>query len=83
MKDGGFPRDSAGEEPACQAGDPSSIPGWGRSPGGGNGSPLQYSGLQNPHGQRSLAGYSPWVCKKSATTEQLSIARYILCIAGT
>ena len=36
-----------------------SVPGWGRSPGGGNGNPLQYSRLKNPHGQRSLAGYSP------------------------
>ena len=36
-----------------------SIPGSGRSPGGGTGNPLQYSCLENPHGQRSLAGYSP------------------------
>ena len=36
-----------------------SIPGWGRSPGGGHGTPLQYSCLENPHGQRSLVGYSP------------------------
>ena len=36
-----------------------SIPGLGRSPGGGNGNPFQYSCLENPHGQRSLAGYSP------------------------
>ena len=36
------------------------IPGSGRSPGGGNGNPLQHSCLENPHGQRSLAGYSPW-----------------------
>ena len=35
------------------------IPGWGRSPGGGHGSPLQYFCLENPHGQRSLAGYGP------------------------
>ena len=35
------------------------IPGSGSSPGGGRGSPLQYSCLENPHGQRSLAGYSP------------------------
>ena len=32
----------------------------GRSPGGGHGNPIQYSFLENPHGQRSLAGYSPW-----------------------
>ena len=47
------------------------IPGLGRSPGGGNGNPLQYSGLENPHGQRSLAGYSPWGRKELDTAEQL------------
>ena len=43
----GFPNGSAGKESACNAGDPSSIPGLGRSPGEGKGYPLQYSGLQN------------------------------------
>ena len=38
-----FPGGSAGKESACNAGDPSSIPGLGRSPGGGIGYPLQYS----------------------------------------
>ena len=38
------------------------IPVSGSSPGGGCGHPLQYSCLENPHGQRSLAGYSPWGC---------------------
>ena len=33
---------------------------WEDSPGGGHGKPLQYSGLENPHGQSILAGYSPW-----------------------
>ena len=37
-----------------------SIPRLGRSPGGGPGNPLQYSCLENPHGQRSLAGYRLW-----------------------
>ena len=37
--------------------DTGSIPGSGRSPGGGYGNPLQYSCLENPHGQRSLVGY--------------------------
>ena len=41
----------------------------GRSPGGGNDSPLQYSCLENSHGQRSLAGYSPWGHKESDTNE--------------
>ena len=48
------------KESACNAGDQGSIPGLGRSPGGKDGKPLQYSSLENPHGQRSLAGYSPW-----------------------
>ena len=47
------------------------IPGSGRSPGGGHGSPLQCSCLENPRGQRSLDGYSPQGCKKSNTTELL------------
>ena len=45
------------------------IPEWGRSPEGGNGNPLQYSRLENPHGQTILAGYSPWGCKELDTTE--------------
>ena len=46
-----------------------SIPGLGRSPGGGIGNPLQYSCLENPHGQRSLGVYSPKSRKESNTTE--------------
>ena len=42
-----------------------SIPGFGRFPGGGHGNPLQYSRLENPHGQESLAGYSPQGHKES------------------
>ena len=51
------------KNPLVKAGDirdTGSIPGWGRSPGEGNGNPLQYSCLENPHGQRSPVGYSPW-----------------------
>ena len=43
----GFPCSSVGKESACNAGDPCSIPGLGRSPGEGNGNPLQYSCLEN------------------------------------
>ena len=43
----GFPGSSAGKESACNAGDTSSIPGLGRSPGEGNSYPLQYSALEN------------------------------------
>ena len=43
----GFPGGSEGKESACSVGDPSMIPGSGRSPGEGNGNPLQYSCLEN------------------------------------
>ena len=42
-----FPDSSAGKESACNAGDPGLIPGLGRSPGEGKGSPLQYFGLES------------------------------------
>ena len=45
----GFPGGLVGKESAtCNAGDVGSIPGLGRSPGGGHGNPFQYSSLQNP-----------------------------------
>ena len=43
-----LPGGSHGKESACSAGDPGSIPGSGRSPGEGNGNPLQYPCLENP-----------------------------------
>ena len=43
----GFPYSSVGKESACNAGDPGLIPGSGRSPGEGNGNPLEYSCLEN------------------------------------
>ena len=43
-----FPGSSAGKESAGDAGDPGWTSGSGRSPGEGNGNPLQYSGLENP-----------------------------------
>ena len=70
----GFPGNSAGKESSHNAGDLGSIPGLGRSPGGGHGNPLQYSCLENPQGQRSPVGYSPWGHKESDMTEQLSTA---------
>ena len=65
---------SVSKESACNVGDLGSIPWLGRSPGGGRGNPLQYSCLENPRGQRSLAGCSPWSHKESDTTEWLSTA---------
>ena len=48
------------------------VPGSERYPGGGNGQPLRYSGLENPHEQRSLVDYCTWGFKESDVTEQLS-----------
>ena len=56
----GFPGDSDGEEFACNVGDLGLIPGLGRSPEGGHGNPFQYSYLENPQGERTLVGLSPW-----------------------
>ena len=55
----GFSGGSDGKESTCNAGDLSSVPGLGRSPEEGNSYTLQYSYLENSHGLRSLAGYSP------------------------
>ena len=65
----GFLGCSAGNESACDAGDPGLIPGLGSSPGEGNGNSLQYTCLENPCGQKSLAGYSPCGHRESDTTE--------------
>ena len=70
----GSPGGSDGKESACKAGDAGLIPGLGRSPGEGNGNPLQYSCLENPHEQRSLVGYSPWDRKGSDIIERLGTA---------
>ena len=70
----GFPGGSDGKESACNVGDLGLILGVGRSPGGGHGNPLQYSCLENPHGQGSLAGYSPRGHKESDVTERLSLS---------
>ena len=59
----GFPGGSVVKNPLANAEYMGLIPGLVRSPRGGNGSPLQYSCLGKSHGQRSLAGYSPWVAK--------------------
>ena len=56
----GFPGGSAGKESTCNARDLGLTPGLGRSSGGGHGNPLQHSCLENPHGQRSLVGYSSY-----------------------
>ena len=67
---------SDSKESSCNAGGLGSIPGLGRSPGRGHGNALQYSCLENPHGQRRLVGYSPWRHKEVDTTGRLSTAQH-------
>ena len=71
----GFPGGSDDKESACNEGDLGSVCGLGRSPRGGHGNPLQHSCLENPPGQRSLAGYSPQGRKELDMTEWLSTTR--------
>ena len=66
------PTYSVSKESACSAGDTGSIPGLERSPGKGNGNPLQYLPGKS-HGQRSLVGCSLWGCKESGVTEELTL----------
>ena len=68
-----FPCSSVGKESACSAGDLGSIPGLGRSPGEGNGNPLQYLCLEKSHGQKSLVGCSLCGRKESGMTERLTL----------
>ena len=68
----GFLSSSDGKASACNAGDPGSIPGSGRSPREGNGNPLRYSCLENSKDRGAWrAIYSPWGRKESDTTERL------------
>ena len=67
---------------AGDTGDMGSIPGLGRSPGEGNGNPLQYSCLENPMDWRSL-GYSLWDRKESDMTERLRFHFHFLQTAGS
>ena len=73
-----FPCGSDSKESVCNAEDLGSILELGRFPAEGNGYPLQYSCLENPHEQRSLAGYSPWGHKELDTTKQLSTREEIV-----
>ena len=65
-----FPGASDGKVSVYNAGDLGSIPGSGRSPGEGNGNPLQLLLPGKSHGQRSLVGYSPWGRKELDTIER-------------
>ena len=64
----GFPGGSDGKESTCSVVDLDSVPGFGRSPGGGHGNPLQYSCLETLMDQKSLMSYSPLHLKESNMT---------------
>ena len=70
----GFPCGSDSKESTYSEEDLGLIPGLGRFSGGGHGNPLQYSCLENPHGQRSLGGYSPRGHEESDTAEPLTLS---------
>ena len=67
----GFPGSSDGKESACNAGDRGSIPGSGKSPGEGNGNPLQYSCLENTT-DRGAWQVTPHGVEESNVTERLT-----------
>ena len=70
----GFPDGSVGKESACNAedaGDVGLISGPGRSPGGRNGNPFQYSCLKNPMTEEPGGLYGPWGHKESDMTEHV------------
>ena len=67
-----FPGGAVARHPPAHAEDKDSVPWQGRSPGGGNGNPLQYSCLEYSM-ERSLGGYSPWGCKAADTTQPLGV----------
>ena len=76
----GLPQCLSGKESVCNAGasgDMGSIPGWGRSPGGGHGNPLQYSCLENPMDRGSWRAIVQRVTESRTQLKQLSMHAYI------
>ena len=83
----GFPGGSDGKEYACSAGDLGSIPGSGRSPGEGNGNPLQYSCLENSMDRGAQQPIVHGITKESYMTlvtkqQQQTIAMVVGCFCG-
>ena len=69
-----FPGGSDGKESACNAGDLGLIPGLGRSPGEGNGTPLQYSCLVNPMDRGAWWAVVHGVTEESGVSEPLTLS---------
>ena len=76
----GFPHSSVGKEWVCNAGELGSIPGLGRSPGEGNGYPLQYSCLENPMGREAWQAIVHGVTKvgHNLATKPPSLSLYFI-----
>ena len=72
-----LPRRLRCKEPACKAGDPSFIPGWGRSPGEGNGNPLQYSCMKNPT-ERGACGLQSMESQRVGDTTERPTPKVLL-----
>ena len=72
----GFPCGSDSKESVCSAGDPGSISGLGRSPGGGNGNPLQYSCLENPMDRGACRATVHGVTKSWTRLRNINNLRY-------
>ena len=75
-----FPSSSDGKESTCNVGDLGLISGLGRSLGGGHGSPLQYSCLENPHEQMSTV-HQTYLFVQCACTDvvQLNLIQWYIC----
>ena len=74
----GFPGGSEGKASAYNAGDLGSVPGWGRSPGEGNGNPLQYYYLENP-----MDGEAWWATVHGVAKSQTQLSNFTLLILMT
>ena len=77
----GFPGSSVVKNLPANSGDPGSIPGLGRSPGEGNGNPLQYSCLGNPMDRGAWWATVHGVTKESDTGKNQSTHRFLICIS--
>ena len=74
----GFPAGSDGKASVCSAGDPGSIPGLGRYPGEGNGSPLQYSCLRYPRDREAWGATVHGVAKSRTQMSDLTSLHFVI-----
>ena len=74
----GFPGGTVVKNPPAKLGDVDFIPGWGRSPGEGNGNPLQYSSLGNPTDRRAWRVTARGVAKSPTRLRDQKTAKTIL-----